>query len=158
MQCPRCRTETDDGSGVCAACGAAISVVCSCCGTSNAPGAKFCSECGLQLYDKPASGSRANGGTSLHRTAPVSTAGERRQLTIMVCDLVGSTALAARLDPEDLREVIGTFHRAIADVVAASGGFVARYIGDGSLIYFCYFQEGGREGGGGGRPRVLRRL
>ena len=56
----------------------------------------------------------------------------------MFCDLVGSTALAARLDPEDLREVIGTFHRAIADVVAASGGFVARYIGDGSLIYFGY--------------------
>jgi class 3 adenylate cyclase/predicted ATPase len=69
---------------------------------------------------------------------PVSTAGELRQLTIMFCDLVGSTALAARLDPEDLREVIGTFHRAIADVVAASGGFVARYIGDGSLIYFGY--------------------
>jgi class 3 adenylate cyclase len=47
----------------------------------------------------------------------------------MFCDFVGSTALADRLDPEDLREVVGTFHRAIADVVAAAGGFIAHYFG-----------------------------
>ena len=65
---------------------------------------------------------------------------ERRQLTIMFCDLVGSTALAARLDPEDLREVIGAYHRAVSDTVAAAGGFVAKYMGDGVLVYFGYPQ------------------
>ena len=56
----------------------------------------------------------------------VHSSAERRQLTIMFCDLVGSTALAARLDPEDLREVLGAYHRAVADTVAAAGGFVAK--------------------------------
>src|SRR6202140_4477686 len=53
---------------------------------------------------------------------------ERRQLTVMFCDLVGSTALAARLDPEDLREVIAAYHRAVADVVRSFEGFVAKYM------------------------------
>ena len=61
---------------------------------------------------------------------------ERRQLTVMFCDLVGSTALAARLDPEDLREVIGRYHRALAATVAPFDGFVAKYMGDGALVYF----------------------
>ncbi len=63
---------------------------------------------------------------------------ERRQLTVMFCDLVGSTALSARLDPEDLREVIAAYHRAVADVVRSIDGFVAKYMGDGVLIYFGY--------------------
>ncbi|MBV8119266.1 MAG: AAA family ATPase [Alphaproteobacteria bacterium] len=65
---------------------------------------------------------------------------ERRQLTVMFCDLVGSTALAARLDPEDLREVIGTYHAAIAEVIGRFDGFVAKYMGDGVLAYFGYPQ------------------
>jgi class 3 adenylate cyclase len=65
---------------------------------------------------------------------------ERRQLTVMFCDLVGSTALSARLDPEDLREVIGAYHRAVADVVRSFDGFVAKYMGDGVLVYFGYPQ------------------
>jgi class 3 adenylate cyclase len=63
---------------------------------------------------------------------------ERRQLTVMFCDLVGSTALSARLDPEDLREVIAAYHRAIAEVVARFDGFLAKYMGDGVLVYFGY--------------------
>src|SRR6266851_4227551 len=63
---------------------------------------------------------------------------ERRQLTMMFCDLVGSTELSARLDPEDLREVIAAYHRAVADVVRAFDGFVAKYMGDGVLVYFGY--------------------
>ena len=65
---------------------------------------------------------------------------ERRQLTVMFCDLVGSTALSTRLDPEDLREVVGAYHRAVAEVVAGLDGFVSRYMGDGVLIYFGYPQ------------------
>jgi class 3 adenylate cyclase/predicted ATPase len=63
---------------------------------------------------------------------------ERRQLTVMFCDLVGSTELSSRLDPEDLREVIAAYHRAVADVVRSFDGFVANYMGDGVLVYFGY--------------------
>jgi class 3 adenylate cyclase/predicted ATPase len=65
---------------------------------------------------------------------------ERRQLTVMFCDLVGSTALSSRLDPEDLREVIAAYHRAVAEIVAGFDGFVSRYMGDGVLVYFGYPQ------------------
>src|SRR5262245_46540665 len=65
---------------------------------------------------------------------------ERRQLTVMFCDLVGSTALSARLDPEDLREVIGVYHRCVAETVGRYDGFVAKYMGDGVLVYFGYPQ------------------
>jgi class 3 adenylate cyclase/tetratricopeptide (TPR) repeat protein len=63
---------------------------------------------------------------------------ERRQLTVMFCDLVGSTALSARLDPEELRDVIGAYHRCVTEAVRRFDGFVAKYMGDGVLIYFGY--------------------
>ena len=63
---------------------------------------------------------------------------ERRQLTVMFCDLVGSTPLSTRYDPEDLRELIGAYHRSVADTVARFAGFVAKYMGDGVLVYFGY--------------------
>ena len=71
------------------------------------------------------------------RAAAAPTA-ERRPLTVMFCDLIGSTALAARLDPEDLREVINEYLRAVANTVGKFDGFVARYMGDGVLAYFGY--------------------
>ncbi|WP_441260403.1 AAA family ATPase [Bradyrhizobium sp. 521_C7_N1_3] len=66
------------------------------------------------------------------------TSAERRQLTVMFADLVGSTALSTRLDPEDLREIIGACHRCCAQEIEKFGGFVARYLGDGVLAYFGY--------------------
>jgi predicted ATPase/class 3 adenylate cyclase len=63
---------------------------------------------------------------------------ERRQLTVMFCDLIGSTALSTRLDPEDLREVIGRYHACVAETVSGFDGFVAKYMGDGVLAYFGY--------------------
>ena len=72
--------------------------------------------------------------------APAPAEAERRQLTVMFCDLVGSTALSTRFDPEDLRELIGDYHRAVADMVGRFDGFVAKYMGDGVLIYFGYPQ------------------
>jgi class 3 adenylate cyclase len=65
---------------------------------------------------------------------------ERRQVTVMFSDLVGSTALSARMDPEDLREVISAYQRCVAETVGRFGGFVAKYMGDGVLVYFGYPQ------------------
>src|SRR6201981_2531687 len=65
---------------------------------------------------------------------------ERRHLTVMICDLVGSTALSARLDPEDMRQIMSAYHHRCAEVIGKSGGFVAKYMGDGVLAYFGYPQ------------------
>src|SRR5262245_31605820 len=65
---------------------------------------------------------------------------ERRQLSVLFCDLVDSTALAARLDPEDMREIIGAYHRCCTEQIGKAGGFVAKYMGDGVLAYFGYPQ------------------
>src|SRR5450755_809943 len=65
---------------------------------------------------------------------------ERRQVTVMFSDLVGSTALSARMDPEDLREIISAYQKCVAETVRRHGGFVAKYMGDGVLIYFGYPQ------------------
>ena len=78
--------------------------------------------------------------------APVQTAtkpvprdeAERRQLTVMFCDLVGSTALSARLDPEDMRQVIASYHACLSEVIGRYQGMIARYMGDGVLAYFGY--------------------
>src|SRR6516165_3851940 len=63
---------------------------------------------------------------------------ERRQVTVMFSDLVGSTTLSARMDPEDLRELISVYHKCVAEAVRRFGGFVAQYLGDGVLVYFGY--------------------
>ena len=72
--------------------------------------------------------------------APIPGEAERRQLTVMFCDLVGSTPLSTRFDPEDLREIVGAYHRCVADTVGRFAGFVAKYMGDGVLVYFGYPQ------------------
>ena len=71
---------------------------------------------------------------------PETDAAERRQVTVMFSDLVGSTALSARMDPEDLREVISAYQKCVAETVRRFGGFVAKYMGDGVLVYFGYPQ------------------
>jgi len=71
---------------------------------------------------------------------PAHDTAERRQVTVMFSDLVGSTALSARMDPEDLREIISAYQKCVADTVQRFGGFVAKYMGDGVLVYFGYPQ------------------
>ena len=73
-------------------------------------------------------------------TPRVADIAERRQVTVMFSDLVGSTALSARMDPEDLREVISAYQKCVAETVGRLGGFVAKYVGDGVLVYFGYPQ------------------
>jgi class 3 adenylate cyclase len=73
-------------------------------------------------------------------TARARDAAERRQVTVMFSDLVGSTALSSRMDPEDLREVISAYQTCVAEIVKRFDGYVAKYMGDGVLVYFGYPQ------------------
>jgi class 3 adenylate cyclase len=91
-----------------------------------------------RLFAAIAALSKKESVASVAPPAPSSDRAERRQLTVMFRDLVGSTELAVRLDPEDLRAVIGQYHRALAATVARFDGFVAMYMGDGALVYFGY--------------------
>ena len=88
----------------------------------------------------PISGASVRSSEPVRRAGDADISAERRQLTVMFCDLVGSTALASRLDPEDLREVLGTYHAVVAEVVVKFGGYIAKYMGDGVLAYFGYPQ------------------
>ncbi len=140
MECPSCHLVIPDGSKFCAECGAALSARCPSCGAAIRANAKFCAECGQKL--SPGS-SEAIKSAPVPPPLPLSRAegtAERRQLTVVFCDLVGSTALSAQLDPEDMREIIGAYHRCCAEEITKAGGFVAKYMGDGVLAYFGYPQ------------------
>src|SRR5262249_17584010 len=112
MRCASCGFENPDRLKFCNECGAAFQRRCPHCGFANAPQAKFCGECGTSFKGRPA----ASTGTEQpaeqswpgpRRAAePSAPEAERRQLTVMFCDLVGSTALSTQLDPEELREVM----------------------------------------------------
>jgi predicted ATPase/class 3 adenylate cyclase len=132
MDCLRCGATAPEGKRFCGDCGAPLPWRCAACSGANPHGSRFCGDCGL------AAGSTGAGTQALVELPPQSTGPERRQLTVMFCDLVGSTALGARLDPEDLREVIAAYHRCVTGEVIRAGGFVARYMGDGVLVYFGY--------------------
>ena len=77
-------------------------------------------------------------GSSEAPTSPPPSQAERRQLTVMFCDLVGSTALSTRFDPEELREEIRAYQNTVSGVVARYDGFIAKFMGDGVLAYFGY--------------------
>ena len=102
---------------------------CANCQHTNPVGAKFCNNCGSRLDRSYASSSSSKGE---QRTA------ERRQLTILFCDLVGSTPLSEKLDPEVYRQVITDYHQVAKTVIERQGGYVAQYLGDGLLVYFGY--------------------
>ena len=133
MQCQQCRTENREGSRFCAECGAPLASACPACGFTNYPNAKFCGGCGQSLTETKAS-------PAVTVRAPQLADPERRQLTVMFCDLVGSTALAERLDPEELHQLLAQYQDTCAAVIDRYEGFIARYVGDGLLIYFGYPQ------------------
>lgn len=149
-------------------CGAAQVSRCPQCGTETPPQARFCMECGTAVGGAaapsalPEVGPTAPPPTSRAPAAPLPPAdhpspapsaqgsvatttaddfrAERRQLTVMFCDLVGSTAVSPRLDPEDLHLVLRAYQEACARVIQRYEGYVAKYLGDGLLVYFGYPQ------------------
>ena len=133
MECPECQTENREGRHFCAKCGAPLAVTCPECGFANEPDVDFCGGCGRALSAIAAS---PTDGALKHETREP----ERRQLTVMFCDLVGSTALAERLDPEELHALLAQYQDTCADVIQCFDGYIARYVGDGLLVYFGYPQ------------------
>jgi class 3 adenylate cyclase/tetratricopeptide (TPR) repeat protein len=119
-------------------------VPCAACGFENEEGERFCGGCGAQVGGGAGTGARDAGRPAAPpapAAAPASAASdaaERRQLTVMFCDLVGSTSLSTRVDPEDLRDLMRTFQERAAAQIARFEGFIARYMGDGILVYFGY--------------------
>jgi class 3 adenylate cyclase/predicted ATPase len=131
MKCPRCGAANPASKHFCGDCGARLPQRCLTCGSENFPEAEFCRACGSNL--------RASASRHEHRKQALAAIGaERRPLTVAFCDLVGSTALSVQLDPEDLRDVIALFHRCVSETVSRYDGFIARYMGDGVLVYFGY--------------------
>ena len=129
MRCANCGSENPSDRKFCGECGAQFVLRCPQCGKENVPPFKFCGECGAILAN--AAGRQV---VQTPPAAPVS--GERRHLTVLFCDLVGSTEIAAQLDPEEWREVVGAYHRAVAEAITRYGGHVGKYLGDGLMAYF----------------------
>jgi class 3 adenylate cyclase/tetratricopeptide (TPR) repeat protein len=127
IRCQSCDATNHEGLSVCETCGTAISAVCSQCGAGNPPLAKFCCGCGsrLEILTQPPQSERPK--------KP-----ERRQITVVFCDLVNSSALAQAMDPEDWHRLLHRLHTLCSEIVLRRQGYVAQYLGDGLLAYFGY--------------------
>ena len=127
MRCSKCGSDNRGGRKFCTTCGTTLVAACPKCGAPIQLDESFCGECGTAL-DEAAPAAAAD-------TAPVtaSAGGERRHLTVLFCDLVGSTEIAARLDPKEWREIVADYHRAATQAIEHYGGHVAQYLGDGVM-------------------------
>ncbi|GAA0412280.1 AAA family ATPase [Cocleimonas flava] len=123
ISCNDCGVSNNPQQKFCKGCGVPLARRCTSCGFKNQLDANFCGGCGLKLDQSIES-------VKSHPEA------ERRQLTVMQCDLVGSSELAEQFDPEDLRDLLRSYQQCIAEVTLRYGGHIAKYIGDGLLIYF----------------------
>src|SRR3990172_9322917 len=127
MQCRSCGFENPEGINFCGGCGVPLKNLCTNCGFENPSQFKFCGECGKLLATQFSSSK-----PTLRDEA------ERRQLTVMFCDLVGSTTLSEQLDPEELRDVVRIYQEVCAEVIDRFEGHIAQYLGDGLLVCFGY--------------------
>jgi class 3 adenylate cyclase/tetratricopeptide (TPR) repeat protein len=130
MRCSKCGAENREGRKFCRSCGSKLGMLCPKCGAANEPGENFCGDCGAELGDPAQTAARDDAPVTLSATV------ERRHLTVLFCDLVGSTEIAARLDPEEWREIVASYHHAVTQAVNRFGGYVSQYLGDGVMAYF----------------------
>ncbi len=130
MNCQACATPNEDGRRFCKACGQPLSIVCDECGGTNTPDARFCGECGGALTTR---GSirlpSVSAATDVASPGPATTT-ERRLVSVLFVDLVGSTALAEHRDAEEVRELLGQYFDAARDAIERHGGLVEKFIGD----------------------------
>lgn len=129
IRCASCEAPLPEGARFCAQCGAAQQTACGNCGAENAASANFCAQCGSALRAKKDEPAWAD---------PVSHTKERRELTVMFADLVGSTVISSGIDPEEFGEVIAQYVSTVEAVIREHRGHIGRVVGDGVLAYFGY--------------------
>ena len=135
MDCPTCQFSNPDDMRFCGGCGSELGRVCGSCGGSFPSDFRFCGQCGTSLADQPQA---ARDPRPLPTRAPTAEHAERRQLTVLFCDLKESTPLAESMDAEDLRSVVSEYHAVCQEATRRYEGFVAQFLGDGVLAYFGY--------------------
>ena len=123
MKCPHCQATNPEGKKFCPACGLHLLLVCSHCDSKNLLQDTFCGECGLPLEKTP---------TAATKTP----ARERKYVTILFSDLSGYTALAERLDPEEVNEIMSRLFGEISQVITIYEGFIEKFIGDAVMVTF----------------------
>src|ERR1700677_782234 len=132
MRCSDCTTDNPAAARFCSSCGKPLALRCPRCNADIAPTARFCSQCGTPLS------------TATIAPPPIvsesflTVDGERRHLTVLFCDLVGSTGISAGLDPEQWRAMLAAYHGIAADAITRFDGHVAKYLGDGVMAFFGY--------------------
>ena len=133
MECSNCHHNNPANALFCLNCGRKFRKECGSCGAKLPEDALFCMQCGKKLDQRDAPTD-----ASLQTIIPD---GERRQLTVMFCDIVDSTSLSEKYDPEDLREVIRKYHETCNQIINRFEGHIAQYLGDGLLVYFGFPQS-----------------
>src|SRR5262252_4420728 len=121
MRCPSCNHDNRADRRFCTECGATLSMACPSCGAPAESGEKFCGGCGTSLVAAPTSSTTPPRQPATVTAAPAEL-GERRQLTILFSDLVGSTELSTQLDPEEWRDRVAQYHRVTVETVEKFGG------------------------------------
>lgn len=134
MHCAKCGAMCADALKFCEQCGAPLRRRCQRCEFENSSTARFCGECGAPL----AVAADLRKAEPVASESAVDAEGERRHLTVLFCDLVGSTEIAASLDPEEWRDIAAQYQRTAGEAVIRRGGLVAKYLGDGLVVYFGY--------------------
>src|SRR5713101_7990592 len=128
----------------CGECGHALQNLCAQCGFENPSRFKFCGACGTSLTGQMLTPSppqeKPTPQAAISPSEPRSPEAERRQLTVMFCDLVESTTLSSQLDPEEYQDVVRAYQRVCSEVITRFDGHVAQLLGDGLLVYFGYPQ------------------
>jgi class 3 adenylate cyclase/tetratricopeptide (TPR) repeat protein len=140
MLCRSCGSENESGTRFCVQCASPLPRACGRCRAPLPDDARFCPRCGHLVEEAAPAGESAVDTDGDSPLASGALAMERRQLTVLFCDLVDATELASRLDPEDWREVVRAYHESCEKVVAVFQGHIAQYLGDGLLVYFGYPQ------------------
>jgi len=147
MKCSQCGFENDQDAKFCEQCGASFAKICPECGSPLKPGAKFCKKCGARAPSGVTPNEDHRRLAALQQTAPpalqekirsISTEieGERKPVTILFTDIVGSTSLAEKLDPEEWKEIVAGAHQRVSKVVYLYEGTIAQLLGDGVLAFF----------------------
>lgn len=137
MNCASCGTDNAPHAKFCSECGAKLERRCPECEAIVEPSAKFCDQCGSKLAgraDRPVDTTPPPVATE----SEAARSAERRHLTVMFCDLVGSSTMSEGLDPEELREIVRAYQHAATEVIESYAGHTAQYLGDGLLVYFGY--------------------